>query len=509
MNHKANKRSLRIFSWIALLSVAIFMYQCTEDPYEPDVTGTIAGIVKDAETDAPLPNVTITTQPATAEAPVTGQDGRYLISEVDTGQYSIVAEKADYDSKILSIKVKKNDTARVTVLLNPSDGSASSDITFEDRFMPGEGAQDQPIDPLLSWKAVDGTADDSLTYDVFLYRPDSPSRTLVAEGITDTSYRVDPLIYNSVYYWQVKAMDEQDDENVTYSRTLSFKTKGISDNSLFFVQKVDGDYEVMAYDFDREDVNPITFNNQRDWAPKLNPKSGRIAFVSDADVKPLIYTMDKNGGEIQQLSDDLAVNGYHNYGNAFDWDEKRGKIVFSHNRYLYEIDANGTNLQAITTAPANRHFREVEISPDGAQILTLTIGEKVYNSEIYLMDRNGSNKQVLIDNPPGIVQSPSWSIDGNSILYTQDVSGNESIDGRMLDSRIFRLNLSTMDTTALSQNKSQGTNDMHPRYSPTGAQIVFTNAPNDDSQPPRIMIMGDDGESREELVEEGRLPFWK
>jgi TolB protein len=125
------------------------------------------------------------------------------------------------------------------------------------------------------------------------------------------------------------------------------------------------------------------------------------------------------------------------------------------------------------------------------------------------MDRNGSNKQVLIDNPAGIVQSPTWSIDGNSILYTHDVSGNESIDGRMLDSRIFRLNLSSMDTTALSQNKPQGTNDMHPRYSPTGAQIVFTNAPNDDSQPPRIMIMGDDGESREELVEEGRLPFWK
>ena len=93
------------------------------------------------------------------------------------------------------------------------------------------------------------------------------------------------------------------------------------------------------------------------------------------------------------------------------------------------------------------------------------------------MNRDGSNRQQLIGSLDGIVQSPSWSIDGESVLFTHDVSGNESIDGRMLNSRIFSLNLSTMDTTALSQNKPQGTNDTHPRYSPTGAQIILPTCP--------------------------------
>jgi len=502
--HRSIAKTYRTQIWMVLFALVLGFTQCTEDPYEPNIYGNIKGQVKDAETGDPIENVTITTQPAT-EVVVTGPNGNYLISEIDTGKYSIVAEKPDYNSKILSVKVKEADTAHVTILLSPTENGGSGDILFRDSFMPAEGAQDQPITPLLTWKAEDGGSGDSIKYDVFLYKPDSPEKTRVAEGITDTSYRVDPLIYNSVYYWQVKAMDQ---DGGAYSRTLSFKTKGISNNSFFFVKKIDGDYELMAYDLDHDEINPLTFNNYRDWAPKFNPRNNRIAFVSDAAVKPYLYTMNKNGGDVQQITE-IAVDGYHNYGNAYDWDEEQGKIVFSHYQYIYEIDADGTNLRAIATAPSGRHFREVELSPDGSQILALTIGEKIYNSEIHLMDRDGSNRQELIGSLEGIVQSPSWSIDGESILFTHDVSGNESINGRMLNSQILRLNLSTMDTTNLSQNKSQGTNDMHPRFSPTGAQIIFTNAPNDDSEAPDIYVMDDNGENREQLVDGGSLPFWK
>lgn len=491
--------------WMVFFILVLGLAQCTEEPYEPNIYGTIKGQVKDAESGNPLENVTITTQPAT-EVVVTGANGNYLISEVDTGKYSIVAEKTDYSSKILSVKVKQEDTAHVTILLSPTEGARSGDIQFKDSFMPAEGAQNQPISPLLRWKAEDGGSGDSITYDVFLYKPDSPNKTRIAAGITDTSYRVNPLIYSSVYYWQVKAMDG--DGAGTYSKTLSFKTKGISNNSFFFVKKIDGDYELMAYDLEDEEINPLTFNNNRDWAPKYNPQNDRIAYVSDAHVGSHLYTMEKNGGDIRQVTD-IEVDSYHNSGNAFDWDPKQGKIVFSHYRRLYEINANGTERNLIAIAPSNREFREVEISPDGSQILALTIGEKIYNSEIYLMDRDGSNRQELIGSLDGIVQSPSWSIDGESILFTHDVSGNESIEGRMLNSQIFSLNLSTMDTTQLSQNKPQGTNDMYPRYSPTGAQIIFTNAPNDKSEAPDIYVMDDDGGNREQLVEGGSLPFWR
>jgi hypothetical protein len=50
-----------------------------------------------------------------------------------------------------------------------------------------------------------------------------------------------------------------------------------------------------------------------------------------------------------------------------------------------------------------------------------------------------------VANLPGIVENPSWSIDGNSIFYTHDVSGFESPTGRQFDARIFIKNL--IDTT--------------------------------------------------------------
>jgi len=495
-------RSMLICS---LLLGLLLLSACKEEPFEPSITGSIQGQVKDAESGAPLENATVTTQPAT-DAVVTAADGLYEFSKIDTGTYKIIAEKLDYNSRILSVKVREDQTSSVTILLTPKEGAGINEVRFTGIFSPVEGALEQPVAPTLTWQTINEGSGDSVTYDVFLYPSDAPSKTRVAKGITDTSITVDPLAYNKVYHWQVKAMDEEGD--ATFSQTLSFKTMSIPDNAFFFVRKTDGNYEIMAYDFENELSNQLTFNSYRDWAPKINPQNGRIAFVSDSLVNPYLYTMDKSGGNILKVTD-ISVDGYHNYGNAFDWDENQGKILFSHYQYLYEINADGSNLRAIATAPSGRHFREVEVSPDGSRLLVLTIGEKIYTSEIYIMDRNGSNRQMIIGDRNGIVRSPSWSIDGQSILFTHDVSGNESITGRMLDSRIFRYDLGSGETTNLSQNKPQGTNDMYPRFSPTGAQIIFTNVPNNDSRPPDIWVMDENGENREQLVTNGELPHWK
>jgi TolB protein len=263
----------------------------------------------------------------------------------------------------------------------------------------------------------------------------------------------------------------------------------------------------MAYDPDNNLSNRLTYNGYRDWAPKINRRTDQIAFTSDSLVKTYIYTIDRNGGDIQKITN-IEVDGYHNEGNAFAWDEDAGKLIFSHYNELYEINSDGTSLNKLATAPAGRHFREVDLSPDYQKIVALTIGEKVYHSEIYLMERDGSNPQVLIDSLEGIVESPSFSIDGESILFTHDVSGNEALDGRMLNSHIFRLDIATMDTTDLSTNKPLGTNDLQPTYSPTGDKIVFMNVVNDNSKPKEIWMMDVDGTNREKIIDDAEQPHW-
>jgi TolB protein len=203
------------------------------------------------------------------------------------------------------------------------------------------------------------------------------------------------------------------------------------------------------------------------------------------------------------------VDGYHNDGNAFAWDEDEGKILFSHYQKLYEIEKDGTSLRLIAEAPEDMHFREVDVSPDNSQIVALAVDDTIYHSQIHLMDRDGSNNQVIVDSLQGIVSAPTFSIDGNSILYTHDISGNQDLDGRMLNSHIFRLNLANNETTDLSEDKPTGTNDLNPTYSPTGHKIVFTNVVNDNSEQKEIWMMNPDGGDREKVLDNGQLPAWK
>jgi TolB protein len=492
--------------WVMMLvAAAVLLSHCTEDPFEPNITGSIEGVVMDSETNDPIRNATITTKPST-EVILTDSSGYYKISAIDTGRYSVVAEKNNYNTKMLGIKIKEGTTAEVNFLLNRSDGKSAANIKFSDDFYPQSGTEDLPTELTLSWNAYNDNGGDSLTYDVSMYTGNTSEEFLSAENLNDTSLTVNSLSFDQLYYWQVIARNEYGD--TTHSKLLNFRTMSISNNAFFFVQKIDGNYEIMAYDFDHSVTSRLTYNSHRDWAPKLNDKFNQIAFVSDEEVKPLIYTIDKSGDNLRQVTN-IEVDGYHNSGNALAWDTDAGKIIFSHYQHLYEIKSDGTSLQKIATAPAGRHFRECEVSPDGSKIVALTIGDKIYNSEIYLMDRDGSNQQQLIGSLNGIVASPTFSIDGKSILYTHDISGNETLDGRMLNSHIFRLDLATSDTTDLSTNKPLGTNDLTPTYSPTGNKIIFTNVVNDNSQPKEIWMMDIDGSNREKLVDNGELPNWK
>lgn len=498
-----NKHKLHLVILPLILSI-IFLTHCTEEPFEPTITGSLEGQVLDAETNDPISNVTISTQPST-DVVLTDSAGRYKIAEVDTGRYSVMAEKNDYQSKMLGILIKENKTSQVNFLLTQKDKKKDGNIRFSNNFKPNNGAEDQPPNITLAWNAYQENSDDSLSYDVKMFNGRSMKEYLDVKNLKDTFLTVNSLPFNQIFYWQVIARNNEGD--TANSKMLNFHTKNISDNSFLFVRKIEQNYEIMAYEMESEAAIRITDNSYMDWAPKRNSKSGRIAFVNDSKVKSYLYSMGKDCAEVTQVTD-IAVTGYHNDGNAFAWDEKNGKFLFSHYQHLYEINEDGTNLRTIATAPDGRHFREIDISPDNSKIVALTIGEKIFNSEIRLMDRDGSNQEILIGSMDGIVESPSFSIDGNSILFTHDVSGNQALDGRMLDSRIFSLNLENRDTTDLSTNKPIGTNDINPTYSPTGHKIIFSNVVNDNSESPSIWMMDVDGTNREKLIDNGELPNW-
>jgi TolB protein len=503
MTFKDIKTTARVISLFILLS--LMQLSCSEDRIDPEITGYIKGFIKDSDTEEPVANVEVSTNPAT-QVLLTDENGEFVLKDIEIGEYKVLITKDQYENKMLNAKVKEDDTTFVYVMLKKKESAISSNPPkFTDNFYPTSGSVSIPTTINLTWQLKNTAPEDSVKFDILLYRSNSQSHSKIATNVEDTAFQVEGLNYNTVYYWQIIAKNQEGD--TTHSEVLNFRTVPIPEAAFFYTQKIDGNYEIMGYNIESGSSARLTYNSFRDWAPKLNRTNDKIAFTSDSLVKNHIYTMSKDGQNIQQVSD-IAVAGYNNYGNAFCWDDATGHIFFSHYSYLYRVNQDGTGLTNIATAPADRHFREVDISPNGEEIIAITIGEESYTSEIYIMDIDGTNMTEVIGDMPGTIEAPSFSIDGNSILFTRDISGHEAIDGRQLNSHVFRYDFDTQDTTDLSVNKPLGTNDLYPRFSNTGDRIVFVNVRNDSSNPPEIWTMNIDGTNREELITNATLPYW-
>ena len=496
-----NKITIKL---ISLLLLIYFIQSCSEEKYDPEITGSIKGIVKDSKTQEPISNAEISTNPATAVI-LSDEKGNFLIKDIEVGEYKIIINKNQYESKMLNIKVKENDTAFIQGIIDKKAGTLINLPEFADNFTPTNGSTNTPTTLYLSWEVTQTEEQDTVMFDVLLYTSNSQTHNQIATNYKDTTIQIENLNYNTVYYWQVIVKNQ--DGDTAPSEVKSFKTQNIPETSFFYSKKINGNYEIMGYNIENGSSNRITYNSFRDWAPKLNHTNDKIAFVSDSLVKNHIYTMSKSGQNLQQVSD-IPVAGYNNYGNAFCWNDRTGHIFFSHYSDLYRVNQDGTGLSTIATAPAGRHFRELDVSEKGDKIIALTIGEESYTNEIYIIDIDGTDMTKVIGDMAGTIEAPGFSIDGKSILYTRDISGHEAIDGRQLNSHIFSYIFGSQDTTDLSGNKPLGTNDLYPRYSNTGDKIVFVNVKNDNSTPPEIWMMNIDGTNREKIIADATLPHW-
>lgn len=493
----------RVLIKISAVLLLIFFSSCKEDTVQPVLYGSISGVVINDSTASVIEGAGVTTTPPTS-AILTGSDGKFLIENIPVGNYTITVQKVGYKKGSVSVSVRENATTQATIFLEIDNGTNSSP-NAPSGPNPSIAATGQPVNLSLSWSANDPDGD-SLSYTVYLYKSGSSSQDIIASGIYDTTVEVQNLNYSTTYYWQVTAKDSGGLS--TNSGTWSFTTMQFPDNPLIYSMKVDNNYEIYSSDTAATATVRLTNLVSREWWPRYNSRRNKIAFTSNQNVGTDIYTMNPDGSDIFRVTN-IPVAGYNNYGIGFCWSFDDGKFYYANYDKLYSIYVNGAGRTEIATAPAGRNFREVEQSPQGDKIVVLTIGSNVYDSEIYLMNSDGSNMTLFINNLPGITESPSFSTDGSRIIFTHDVSGYENQDGRQLDSHIFIYSVDGNDTVDVSVNKPAGTNDTYPRFSPDGAKIIFNNAPNDDSKAPEIWMMDTDGNNRRMIIEDGIMPDWK
>lgn len=116
--------------FIAFFFIALTFISCTQETVTPKVFGNIEGMALTNETNEGIPNVNITTTPATSSI-LTNPDGSFELLDIPTGQYNITAEKLNFETKSISVMVEEDRFTTAKFFLK-GDGSGSGDLISAD-----------------------------------------------------------------------------------------------------------------------------------------------------------------------------------------------------------------------------------------------------------------------------------------------------------------------------------------------------------------------------------------
>ena len=181
---------------------------------------------------------------------------------------------------------------------------------------------------------------------------------------------------------------------------------------------------------------------------------------------------------------------------------RRTKIAFTSmrdgNSEIYVMDGDGSNQRRVTVNPAGD--RLPTWSPDGKKIAFVSNrhnGNKDHK-QIWVIDADGKNPIRLTD---GLVDSyPDWSPDGTKIVYDAHLHPAEH--------HIAPAGITVID--ADGNNKRLLTKEgAHPSWSPDGKQIAFISGRN--GKVAQLYVMDADGQNQMQLAHDfvfKRLPSW-
>jgi Tol biopolymer transport system component/serine/threonine protein kinase/tetratricopeptide (TPR) repeat protein len=223
----------------------------------------------------------------------------------------------------------------------------------------------------------------------------------------------------------------------------------------------------------------LTSHPGDDRYPRVSPDGSQIAFSSNRDGKAEIYVMNADGsGGPRRLTFNQVED------TAPSWSPDGRKILFDRvtapgeESDVYVMDADGSNQLNLTNAPG--YDTRGAWSPDGRKIAFAS--NRGGSFDIYVMNADGTGLQRLTDDPE-FENDPSWSPDGKALAFTRATR-----DGSF---EIFVMNADGTQQVNLTKNPAH---DSAPVWSPDGQKIAFSSSrPYDNDNRHDIYVMNADG----------------
>lgn len=501
------KSILKFIIFSVLISSLI---SCNEDLVDSVKTGTLTGKVVKKGTNEALANVKIYTSP-TSQTVFSATDGTFTIENIPIGDYSVKAELKGYLDIYEGVNITSQNSKVSVVFEMSDDNSLNSPPSTPTIISPIDNAVNQPTSVTLTWNSTDPDTKDILNYTIIV-KNDYDSNVIKVEKITNKNYTLNNLRFGTNYFWQVIVSDGINKE--VLSGIYQFKTSNTPPNRFHYAQKSNGNYYIVSSNESGTTKFNLTNSDTNSYKPKLSQDANLIAFIRNNGGNNHIYTINKDGTNPKQITT-VPIAGFNASELDFAWNKTGSQIIYPNFNKLYRIDKDGSNLSLIYTTPDGSLISECDWSYDGSKIALKTNDLNGYNAKIYIIDLLGNTLNTIISGINGAAGGLNFSVDGNKLLYTRDISNYQDNNYRILDSRIFIYDLVSNTSIDLSAatNKPAGTNDLDPRFSPNDSEIILVNTSNDGISQKNIIKIpvnaNSSNNNRTILFENAEMPDWE
>lgn len=198
-----------------------------------------------------------------------------------------------------------------------------------------------------------------------------------------------------------------------------------------------------------------------DTSPRWSPGATRIAFVSQRQGNRDIFVMDADGSELQQLTTDPADDSYP------AWSPDGQEIAFVSERdgvfNVYIVDVASRSERRLTGNTNNTvKYEDLAWASDGTLAVALQ-RNNVWN--IHLLDQRGADRPLTTNPNPFTVQikAPAWHPESTELAFMSDVGGAWNV--YVTDLRGV--------SRPITRNTDQAIYISQPTWSPDGQQLSF------------------------------------
>jgi Tol biopolymer transport system component len=204
-----------------------------------------------------------------------------------------------------------------------------------------------------------------------------------------------------------------------------------------------GNFEIYVVPLGGGNRRRLTQHPARDLAPAWAPDGQSIAFMSDRDSRPEfdVYRMTPEGSNVERLTKD-ATHWFPQYS------PDGTRLAMHVWRDVHILDLSTRRMRRLTTDPLNGMYPTW--SPDGTRIAFMSWRNGA--TQLFTMNADGSDQQMIVSMPRGSAIDPRWSPDGDFIAFVhvpeETVHGQQTPDQQRL---IYTVELSSGRIRRLSR----------------------------------------------------------